>query len=175
MAVHIVIDGYNFIRCSPELKVLDREDIQLGREALADMLAMYKKTKRHRITVVFDGRDALPGQEVKFQKKGIRFVFSRGSRSADDVIKGIAAEEREKAVIVSSDGDVIRYCSSKGSTAVRSEVFEHTIQEAVYKKADGVEDTPAAKAHTVGTKKKGPSRRLPKKARQARRKVAKLS
>jgi predicted RNA-binding protein with PIN domain len=175
MAVHIVVDGYNFIRCSPELKALDRQDLQLGREALADMLAEYKRTKGHRITAVFDGRNALPGQEVNFQKKGVRFVFSRGSRSADDVIKGIAAREREKAVIVSSDGDVMRYCSSQGATAVRSEVFEHTIQEAVYTQADAGEDTPAATAHTAGTKKKGPSRRLSKKARQTRRKVAKLS
>jgi predicted RNA-binding protein with PIN domain len=175
MSIHIVVDGYNFIRCSPDLKALDREDLQLGREALADMLAEYKRTKGHRITAVFDGRDALPGQEVKFQTKGIRFIFSRGSRSADDVIKGIAAREREKAIVVSSDGDVMRYCSSQGSMAVRSEVFEHTIQQAVYADVANSEDNPATKAHKTGTKKKGPSTRLSKKARQARRKVAKLS
>ncbi|MEN8246931.1 MAG: NYN domain-containing protein [Thermodesulfobacteriota bacterium] len=58
MAVHIIIDGYNLIRQSPELSYLDRQDLQQGREALLGMLAAYKKIKHHQITVVFDGIDA---------------------------------------------------------------------------------------------------------------------
>ncbi|MBU4288844.1 MAG: NYN domain-containing protein, partial [Proteobacteria bacterium] len=58
MSLHIIIDGYNLIRQSTTLSDLDRQDIQLGREALLNMLAAYKKIKRHRITVVFDGTNA---------------------------------------------------------------------------------------------------------------------
>ncbi|MBW2739271.1 MAG: NYN domain-containing protein, partial [Deltaproteobacteria bacterium] len=58
MSLHIIIDGYNLIRQSNTLSDLDRQDIQLGREALLNMLAAYKKIKRHKITVVFDGTNA---------------------------------------------------------------------------------------------------------------------
>ena len=58
MSIHILIDGYNLIRQSPELSELDRQDIQLGRAALIDMLVVYKKLKHHKITIVFDGVDA---------------------------------------------------------------------------------------------------------------------
>jgi len=47
MAVHIIIDGYNLIRQSAELSRLDRRDLQHGREALLELLAAYKKIKRH--------------------------------------------------------------------------------------------------------------------------------
>ena len=65
MPIHIIIDGYNLIRRSKKLSAFDVQDIQLGREALIDMLATYKKIKAHRITVVFDaggsGRGHLQG------------------------------------------------------------------------------------------------------------------
>ncbi len=38
MPIHIIIDGYNLIRQSSALSVLDNQDIQLGREALIDQL-----------------------------------------------------------------------------------------------------------------------------------------
>ena len=55
MSLHIIIDGYNLIRQSGQLSMLDMQDLQLGREALVDMLAAYKRFKAHRITVVCDG------------------------------------------------------------------------------------------------------------------------
>jgi predicted RNA-binding protein with PIN domain len=58
MSIHIIIDGYNLIRQSTTLSTLDQQDIMLGREALVDMLAAYRKIKPHRITVVFDGRSS---------------------------------------------------------------------------------------------------------------------
>ena len=60
MSIHIIIDGYNLIRQSTTLSALDQQDIMLGREALVDTLAAYRKIKHHRITVVFDGSTLLP-------------------------------------------------------------------------------------------------------------------
>ena len=60
MSLHIIIDGYNLIRQSKKLGDLDLQDIRLGRDALVEMLAMYKKFKAHRITVVFDGTGSCP-------------------------------------------------------------------------------------------------------------------
>ena len=106
MAVHIIIDGYNLIRQSAELSLLDRRDLQQGREALLELLAAYKKIKRHQITVVFDGTDAYSLYRQRDQTKGIKILFSRRGETADTVIKRMVEREREGALVVSSDRDV---------------------------------------------------------------------
>ena len=87
MSLHIIIDGYNIIRQSPNLSLLDQQDILLGREALVDMLAAYRKVKSHRITVVIDGRQGPSFSPQRDRQKGIFIRFSRRNTSADDVIK----------------------------------------------------------------------------------------
>jgi predicted RNA-binding protein with PIN domain len=47
MSIHIIIDGYNLIRQSGYLSGLDLQDIQLGRQALIDMLERSTKGHRH--------------------------------------------------------------------------------------------------------------------------------
>jgi predicted RNA-binding protein with PIN domain len=176
MGLHVIVDGYNFIRRSHHLNELDRQDILLGREALQDMLFAYKKVRRHRITVVFDGQNTLSGVGLAAQPKakGIRVVFSRNGRSADDVIKKMASREREKALIVSSDNAVHDFCASQGSAVMHSEDFEQTIYQSLYSSGDEL-DVEINEGHRKqGTKKKGPAKRLSKKERRHRRRVNKL-
>ena len=106
MSIHIIIDGYNLIRQSTTLSTSDQQDIMLGREALLDMLAAYRKIKPHRITVVFDGHNSPVFSPQRNRQKGISLRFSRSGESADEVIKRMAHREREKALVVSSDRDV---------------------------------------------------------------------
>jgi len=173
MSIHIVIDGYNLIRQSSALSALDRQDLQLGREALLDMLSAYKRIKRHTITVVFDGTKAPPFSQHKDQIKGIKVKFSRRGEFADAVIKRMAAKLREKALVVSSDLDVIHFSASKGSATIDSPGFEEKMAMAVYMDTKGMESE-----ETVGwiptTKKKGPGRRLSKRQRHSRVKIKKL-
>jgi predicted RNA-binding protein with PIN domain len=174
MPIHIIVDGYNFIRRSRHLNNLDRQDILLGREALQEMLSAYKKAKRHRITVVFDGQNALPSPGRHVQAKGIQIIFSRNGRTADDVIKQIASQEREKALIVSSDNEVVEFCTSQGAAVIRSEAFENSVYQAVYSSGSGSDMERTADERKPGTKKKGPAKRLSKKERRHGRKVVKL-
>ena len=173
MSIHIIIDGYNLIRQSKSLWALDRQDLQLGREALLDMLSAYKRIKRHMVTVVFDGINPPLFSQHKDQIKGIKVKFSRSGESADTVIKRMAAKLREKALVVSSDLDVIHFAASKGSATIDSPGFEEKMAMAVYMDTKGIESE-----ETVGwiptTKKKGPGRRLSKKQRRSRVKIKKL-
>ena len=76
MPIHIIIDGYNLIRQSSALSDLDEQDIQLGREALIDQLAAYKRLKGHRISVVFDGQNASTTYSRRDRVKGIDILCS---------------------------------------------------------------------------------------------------
>ncbi|MCK5509332.1 MAG: NYN domain-containing protein, partial [Desulfobacterales bacterium] len=124
MSLHIIIDGYNLIRQSATLSDLDRQDIQLGREVLLNMLAAYKKIKRHKITVVFDGTNAPFISQLRDKIKGIEIKFSRIGELADTVIKRMALTEREKALVVSSDMEIVNAVASQGASTISSPMFE---------------------------------------------------
>jgi predicted RNA-binding protein with PIN domain len=173
MSIHIIIDGYNLIRQSATLSGLDQQDIMLGRDALVDMLAAYRKIKPHRITVVFDGHHSPVFSQTQDRRKGIAIHFSRRGESADNVIKQMALKEREKALEVSSDGDVVNTVAAYGAATISSALFEDKIGLAG--QIEGLENKDEDRlGWKPTTKKKGPSRRLSKKQRRNRIKIKKL-
>ena len=127
MAVHIIIDGYNFIRQSSFSSLLNTHDLQEEREVLIESLVVSKRRRAHEITVVFDGTRApfdLARREVV---SGIEIVFSPAGQTADTVIKQMAAREREKALVVSSDREISDFVAARGATVISSAVFENKL------------------------------------------------
>lgn len=171
--MHIIIDGYNLIRQSDALVELDRRDLQSGRDALIDMLAAYRKWKAHPITVVFDGTGAPEFSDRRDRRKGIRIRFSRRGETADAVIRRMAAADRERALVVTSDRAVADYAASCGADAVDSPTFEARIRMASAVSETGPDEI-EHEGWTPTTRKKGPSRRLSKKDRRKRKKLRKL-
>lgn len=173
MSIHIIIDGYNLIRQSGYLSSLDLQDIQLGRETLIDMLAAYKKIKAHRITVVFDGARSPDLIRQRDRQKGIAILFSHRGELADTVIKKMAAGEKQKALVVSSDQDIVRSAESSGAATINANDFENKLTLATQLNGAG-SDRDDYDGWTPTTKKKGPSRRLSKRQRKNKAKVRKL-
>jgi len=174
MSVHIIIDGYNMIRQSPVLSELDRQDLQIARDALIESLALYKRTRPHKITVVFDGANApVEASNRNRQQRGISIRFSRMGETADCVIKRMARRERERALVVSSDQEIVHFVSLQGAATISSPHFEERIAMATagQSTAEGEEDLTG---WVPSTQKKGPSRRLSKRQRRNRTKVDKL-
>jgi uncharacterized protein len=175
MPVHIIIDGYNLIRQSASLKEIDQNDLQLGREALIDRVSAYKRFKGHQITVVFDGSPEFSHFGSAQQEKGIQIKFSKYGETADTVIKRMASREREKALVVSSDHDVARFCASTGATVINSDEFEKKIEFAAIMNVKGeTPDSGNVNGWAATTKKKGQGKKLPKKMRRNQKKLSKL-
>lgn len=173
MTVDIIIDGYNLIRQSHRFGKYDQRELQLGRDALIEMLAAYKKKAAHRITVVFDGQSAPEFTYQRDKVQGIQIIYSHQGETADAVIRKLAATKKDKAMVVSSDRQVVQDAASSGAATISSPEFEVIMLQAVY-----FDTTSAEMEETVGwtptTRKKGPSRRLPKKERKNLRKINKL-
>lgn len=175
MSLHIVIDGYNLIRQSRQFSALDRQDLQRGREALIEALAAYKKIKGYAITVVFDGAQAPLHMHRRDFSRGIELRYSNPRELADTVIKRLAAREKQKLLVVTSDNDIVRYAQSMGAAVIPSAEFEERLIMAGQMDLDGVESMPAcSEGWQATTRKKGPSRRLPKRRRQMDKRLSKL-
>ena len=78
--MQIIIDGYNLIRRSAFLAELDRQDLEAGREELLQELSPYQTFRRHRITVVFDGREGGYPIERREKRGGLLVIFSGKGR-----------------------------------------------------------------------------------------------
>jgi hypothetical protein len=153
---------------------LDRADLELGRQSPLERLAAYKKLKRHRITVVFDGAARNAVFESRDQQAGIEVRFSRHGESADAVIKRMAEKEGEKARVVSSDREVSACCASRGAAVIGAGEFEQKLAMAEYTAVKGGGSEAEESGWVPDTRKKGPSKKPPKKRRRNMRKLRKL-
>ena len=175
--IHLIVDGYNLIRQVPALARHEKGSLEAGRNRLITLLASYKKIKRHKISVVFDGVLSLSEYPAPFSERGIQIVFSSEHNSADDLIMRMVGEEKERAMVVSSDEAIVRHARNQGADVIRSKEFydklimAHALEG--HEKIDTPEkDRPQHKRWT--TYKKGPARRLPKKERRANQRKKKL-
>lgn len=172
MALHLIIDGYNLIRQSPELLAEEALDLRRGREALLEKLAAYRRLKKHAITVVFDGWETGDVHGGRDRVQGMLIIYSRRGEKADDVIKRLAAQERERGLVISSDRDIGHFAAQQGAAVMSAEDFSFRLQEAwagEYGPEPEEEDI-----GSLGAKKKGPAHRAPKKLRRQHRRLKKI-
>ena len=165
--MRIIVDGYNLIRQWPELAMLDRADLQSGREALLGELQAYQRAKRHQITVVFDGRErgGISGGMERAGGVGVR--YSRQGETADQVIARLAAEGGAGAVIVSSDREVQAAARRHGAAPLSADEFMERIEQSRVADLKGGETEEERPVKTG----KGAARRLPKKERRVERRL----
>ncbi|MCF8070242.1 MAG: NYN domain-containing protein [Desulfobacterales bacterium] len=174
MAYHIIVDGYNLIRQSHAFRKFDLRDIQLGRETLVNALAAYRDKKKHKLTVVFDGANSISYMDRRDRVQGVEIKFSSNGEPADDVIKRMCDHEREKAIVVSSDREIIDYALMCNAEVMTSPEFEYKMKMAAAMEYFDVDDDLPDRGWTVTTKKKGPGKRLSKRARKHKKIAAKL-
>lgn len=101
----LIIDGYNFIFRFFKSKGLDSESLSYLRERLIEDLIWYKSQKDCDVIVVFDARkgsETITGARIT---DGIKVMFSRRGRSADDVIEGLISKRSDyrRTFVVTSD------------------------------------------------------------------------
>ncbi len=175
MSLHVLIDGYNLIGQTKHLSMIERRGLEEGREALLEQLATYRRIRHHPVTVVFDGAFADIPRNAVARHKGVNVIFSRPGESADTVIERLVSRERERAIVVSSDREVLDFAYRHGAATISSVEFEHTMRSLTQNHASPADfGDKEEKGWTPTTRKKGPSRRLSKRIRKSRIKTKKL-
>lgn len=174
----IIIDGYNLIRQSNELSLIDTKDLESGRRALIQKCAAYKKVKPCHITIVFDAAKTDNSTINEDREAGIKIFYSSQGQTADEVIIKLLKKQKGHYFCVSSDNEILKAAKSNGHSYLNSKDFEKKMEQALMMeedglfKADPIEKKPTHKRWI--TQKKGPSKRLPKAKRRALKNLDKL-
>lgn len=119
----IIVDGYNLVLRSPELKPGPGRTLRESREKLVNLLSWAIGSGEASFLVVFDGADGAP-REMGGGRVEVR--FSRPPQKADDVIRALV-EERigkvERLTVVTSDLEVARHARAMGADISLADLF----------------------------------------------------
>jgi predicted RNA-binding protein with PIN domain len=118
----IIVDGYNLVLRSPELKPGPGRTLRESREKLVNLLS-WAIGGEASFLVVFDGADG-PPPELGSGRVEVR--FSRPPQKADDVIRALVEERIEKVerlTVVTSDLEVARHARAMGADISLADLF----------------------------------------------------
>jgi predicted RNA-binding protein with PIN domain len=159
-----LVDGYNLIRCAPDLAARERESLQAGREGLCRLLAGAARLSGDHFTVLFDGAR---GGSSAVGGGGVRVIFSSARETADELLARLATAG---IAVVSNDRAVRQAAARAGAIAVSADEFLTRLRRRTTPVASDKDEDDATPPAT----KKGNPRRLPKKARTAARALRRL-
>ena len=118
----IVIDGYNLILRTPELRPDGGRTLAESRMKLESLLA-WVMGPDPRFLVVYDGADGM-GASAKSGRVETR--FSRPPQKADDLIRTLVEEllpKHESLTVVTSDAEVARHARAMGADIALADLF----------------------------------------------------
>ena len=127
---YIIVDAYNLLYSDKELARLAERDLKRARQGLIKRIVGYAGSKKVRMTLVFDGSQALI-QESEMASGRIKIIYSSPPASADDLI----IEELDRlssprgTAVVTSDNQVAALSRMRGATVVASNKFWLRLQK----------------------------------------------
>ncbi len=102
---YLLIDGYNIIFASEELKSIAKDSLEQARIALIDKISSYKIFKKNEIIIVFDAYK-VKGNIGEIQKLDyVTVVYTKEAQTADSYIEKCAYEltKNHKVTVATSD------------------------------------------------------------------------
>lgn len=119
----IILDGYNIVHRSPQLKPGPGRTLREAREKLVNLLSWMMGGEAARFLVVWDGADGggRDGASGRIEER-----FSRPPEKADDLIRRLVEQEVERVdrvTVVTADLEVARHARAMGADVSISDLF----------------------------------------------------
>jgi predicted RNA-binding protein with PIN domain len=131
---YILIDGYN-------LTGIAHDNLEKVRNDLIEKLKKYSETRKHHITLVFDGWKSGQKDQTEMKTRDVTVIYSRLGEKADLVIKRLVKASTVPCIVVSSDREISDYADKHNHTAVSSAEFEEKLCLALRTPAEDDVDT----------------------------------
>ena len=136
--VRILVDGYSLLHAWRELVPTEPRHSARAREALIRVLTQYADSVGTPITLFFDGTGALKGLPKTDSPDSLEIVFSRDSKTADDLIERTAYRLKPygEALAITNDYAERDTVISMGGLAQSCEDFVHDIERVLNERND---------------------------------------
>ena len=117
----IIIDGYNVIHASSDLKQWMPQHKERAREKLFESVRAIHSIESVRMLCVFDSSNETLEVEYPFREKTFESIFAPASLTADGVIERLLVRVKDKAsvTVVSNDNLVREATRSNGALVIR--------------------------------------------------------
>ena len=116
---YLLVDGYNVIYASDELKSLATTDLKAARDALIDKLVNFQGYRREQVILVFDAYRVRGGTEHLEDHAGLSVIYTKEAETADQYIEKAAHEIGKKYRVTVATSDAIEQVIVMSSGAIR--------------------------------------------------------
>lgn len=103
---YLLVDGYNVIHAWKELSELAKDDMEMARGRLQDILCNYQGYSGKDVILVFDAYRVASHPTETFDYHNIHVVYTKTAETADQYIEKFSVEkaDRYNVTVVTSDG-----------------------------------------------------------------------
>ena len=116
---YLLVDGYNIIYASDELKALANRDMKSARDKLMDILSNMQGFRRETIILVFDAYRVPGGTERIYRYNNLDVVFTKEAETADQYIERTAHKYSKTSRVTVATSDAIEQVIIYGAGAIR--------------------------------------------------------
>ena len=138
----LIVDGYNVIFAWDELKTLARDDLDLARTRLMDVLSNYAGFTQRRLILVFDGYRVRGNPGEKGDYNNIHVVYTKEHETADAYIERIANDigKNESVRVVTSDSLIRISALRSGVLRTSSKEFHAEVEQVAERIEQAIRD-----------------------------------
>ncbi len=103
---YLLVDGYNVIHAWKELSELAKDDMEMARGRLSDILCDYQGYTGRDVILVFDAYRVASHATEAFDYHNIHVVYTKTAETADQYIERFSVEKADRyhVTVVTSDG-----------------------------------------------------------------------
>lgn len=116
---YLLVDGYNVIYASDDLKSLAQRDLKAARDSLIDTLINFQGFRREQVILVFDAYKVPGGTEHMEDHSGLIVIYTKEAETADQYIEKAAHEIGKKYKVTVATSDAIEQVIVLSSGAFR--------------------------------------------------------
>ncbi|MEC7486987.1 MAG: NYN domain-containing protein [Verrucomicrobiota bacterium] len=122
---YLLIDAYNVIYATSDLRKLMQGNIDSARDKLAKYAREIHDAEAVRVALILDSKSDKLQVEYPYESKRFEFIYAPSSLTADGVIERIVrrVKQPELVSVVSNDNMVRDATRSSGAMALRPEEF----------------------------------------------------
>jgi len=151
LSVYLIVDGYNIINSWPELKLIEKDNLENARDKLVELLENYRAYKGISAILVFDAH-MVKGSTEKHEYYGaLEIVYTKENETADAYIEKMVDEfgKMYNIIVATSDWLEQQVVLGRGATRLSARELHFEVLKVQEVMRDKYSITRSMEKHTI--------------------------